>query len=268
MNFALIEKAAEKVSSKWAAEVLAPAIAFWIGGAALLVWKRGLEAPEKWLRQRPSTEQVFLAVIALIVFLLSAKLIERFGPTIARLLEGDWPTWAVYPRPIAIERQRRKWDKLRRRLQQLARKTHDSLSEDEWRQLHKIQLTLHSYPSRRAAIMPTRLGNVLRAAELRPLDKYGLDTAICWPRLWLLIPDAVRSDVGESRAEMDVAIRSFVWSTFFCVWAFVTPWAFAISAAGVFLTYHDLRHTTETYGTLLESTFDVHRPLLYRSLGW
>ena len=32
--------------------------------------------------------------------------------------------------------------------------------------------------------MPTRLGNALRAAEIRAGEPYGLDTVVAWPRLY------------------------------------------------------------------------------------
>jgi hypothetical protein len=69
--------------------------------------------------------------------------------------------------------------------------------------------------------MPTRLGNLLRAAERKPLEKYGLDAIICWSRLWMLLPDAVKKDLQESRADLNNAARVWLWSLLFCGWTFV-----------------------------------------------
>jgi len=79
--------------------------------------------------------------------------------------------------------------------------------------------------------MPTRLGNLLRAAERKPLEKYGLDAILCWSRLWMLLPDAVKKDLQESRADLNNAARVWLWSLLFCGWTFVgeniwTTWRF------------------------------------------
>ena len=49
----------------------------------------------------------------------------------------------------------------------------------------------------------------MRAAELRPLSRYGQDAVICWPRLWLLLPDASRHDITTARGSL--YLRAQVW---------------------------------------------------------
>jgi hypothetical protein len=46
-------------------------------------------------------------------------------------------------------------------------------------------------------ILPTRLGNVLLAAELYPYDRYRIDPVLFWPRLYPLLPDQFQADYEE-----------------------------------------------------------------------
>jgi len=268
MSFALVEKAAEKLSPAWIADVLAPALIFWLGGAGLILWQRGFSGPEKWLSHLSPAQHVFLAGLAIIALLLSAKIAENLDQATIRLLAGEWGTWPGALRRFLTERQANKWNKLRTRLQELAARPEKNLDEAEQRELAVVTLKMHAYPASRKSLAPTALGNILRAAELRPYDKYGLDAAVCWPRLWLLLPDAARTDVGAARTEIDSAARAFLWSVLFCGWTFVHPVALLIGIIAALLMHQHLKDTAETYGTLLESAFDVYRVRLYRSVGW
>jgi hypothetical protein len=57
----------------------------------------------------------------------------------------------------------------------------------------------YRYPHERhlSDVLPTRLGNILLAAERYSLDHYGLDSIIFWPRLFPLLPDQVQRDYEE-----------------------------------------------------------------------
>lgn len=113
-------------------------------------------------------------------------------------------------------------------------------------------------------VMPTGLGNALRAAEDRAGRRYGLSTVSIWPRLYPLIPD--KSVVDDCRNQLDVAVRfcalfgaaAFVsgalliqhgWWLLVPVGALVAAWiayGAAISAALV-------------YGDAIEAMFDLYR---------
>src|SRR5262249_27173800 len=51
------------------------------------------------------------------------------------------------------------------------------------------------FPRNQTLILPTRLGNVLRAAEEYSQQIYKLDAVIWWPRLTAVLPDAFRGQV-------------------------------------------------------------------------
>jgi len=55
-------------------------------------------------------------------------------------------------------------------------------------------------PAELGPVVPTRLGNALRAAESCPGgdERWGLDAVFWWPRPCLLLPDRARNQVHEA----------------------------------------------------------------------
>jgi hypothetical protein len=114
--------------------------------------------------------------------------------------------------------------------------------------------------------MPTRLGNIIRAGEMMPRVKYELDGVICWPRLWLLLTDEVKSELGESRQRLDRAVAGVIWGALFLFWIFLT-WLVLIGAiAGIVFAYWLALERAKVFADLVEATFDVHRSKLYDAL--
>ncbi|MBM7775587.1 hypothetical protein JOD54_005791 [Actinokineospora baliensis] len=50
---------------------------------------------------------------------------------------------------------------------------------------------------------PTRLGDILRDAEVHPAERYGLDAVVTWPRLYPLLPDKLIASLVAARAELE-----------------------------------------------------------------
>ena len=65
--------------------------------------------------------------------------------------------------------------------------------------------------------MPLELGNILRAAETKPEEKYGLNAIVCWPRFWLLLPEETKQEISGARAALDVGAQAMFWSLLFIV---------------------------------------------------
>ena len=79
--------------------------------------------------------------------------------------------------------------------------------------------------------MPTRIGNILRAAETRPYDHYGLEAVIVWPRLWLVLPDSARQELSTARASLDSSVAAVIWALGFCAFAPLAWWAAPVGLA-------------------------------------
>lgn len=130
-----------------------------------------------------------------------------------------------------------------------------------------LESQLKHFPTQPERMMPTRLGNILRAAEGRPSAKYGLDSIICWPALWLVLPDAAKTELQAARAALDRAIRLWLWSVMFVVWTQWAWWALPaglLAAVGIYYSW--ILQAATTYGQLLEAAFDTHRAALYKAL--
>lgn len=139
----------------------------------------GLTASDYFALQGLRLGSVTLGLLFLVTLL--AYLLRAFARPIVRLYEGYWP-WR-WLQEKGIQRQVKRWRHLRDLRMQ-------ALEEPNHRRYARLQAILHyTYPPRRDRILPTRLGNVLRAAEDYPKSRYGLDGVFWWPRLEPLLPE-------------------------------------------------------------------------------
>lgn len=263
---------ATDLASRWVA-LAAPATIFWLGG--LLAWSThhggfaGIIDLLATLSSQPGLIQVSIVVVALLAVAASAVAVNRMTDFVLPLLEGYWPkcTEPILNRAIAfkVSRARRmqaEWEVLATRLA--------NASPADLRRYLKLDNQLRlTVPGNQNLMMPTRLGNILRAAEGQPYDRYGLEITVVWPRLWLVLPDSVRGDLTAARTGLNSSVAVFIWCILFCgfsVWSGLAA-AFGISAA--LATYFVLLPSrAATFGSLFESTFDIHRSDLYRALMW
>ena len=121
-------------------------------------------------------------------------------------------------------------------------------------------------PSQPNQFLPTQLGNLLRASEARSLERYGLDAVVCWPRLWLLLPDHTRKELQTARGALNQAVRNWLWSSLFLIWTLFAWWVPLVAILCACLSYRMALTAAAVYVDLLESTFDLHRHLLYPAL--
>jgi hypothetical protein len=159
-------------------------------------WITALERRTEGVRELPAELQVALAVGGLLTLVASALAAERLTLPLLRLLEGYWPA-------PASDRLRRRFARRRRtarhRLRTLAAKREQSeLTAGEQGQLSTLESRPRRIPATTELTMPTRLGNLLRTAEARPREHYGLDVVVCWPYLWPLLDETSREEVSIS----------------------------------------------------------------------
>ncbi|GHG83667.1 hypothetical protein [Streptomyces griseocarneus] len=278
---------AERLSERTAALLMSPAFGFWPLGAACSIIS-GQATLAGWVHRATRLSSVAqllgLAVILLLVAA-SGVMAQQLTPAVLRLLQGDllqanrlWPLAPARRRLTA--RHRRRWEALNDRWQKLMRRrevfnTRESggenpLSPEEKGELREVEdelpdaeHRLAAYPTHPGHLLPTRLGNILRAGETKVRDKYGLDAVHCWPTLWLLLPEQTRQEVGAARTALDTAAAWWLWAALLAVWAPISPWVLLVAAAGIVLAYSSLLTRAAHYTELLVATFDVHRALLY-----
>ncbi|WP_323122173.1 hypothetical protein [Burkholderia alba] len=122
------------------------------------------------------------------------------------------------------------------------------------------------YPSDADRVLPTGLGNALRAAEDLATSRYGLDAVVMWPRLYPYIDAALGGLVDSARNQFDVSIR-LVPTFVICaavslgflhghgVWL-AMPAGFALMAI---LGYRASIEAAAAFGVVMNAAIDLHR---------
>jgi len=201
--------------------------------------------------------------IALLVAIIAAALVaEPLQLALVRALEGYWggsALAAVVARPLVA-------------LQARARTRETSVDRSDADAVPPARRALAAwrlrslYPPASVDLLPTRLGNVLRAAEVRSGRRYGLDAVVVWPRLFPLLPAPLAAVLDDARQQLDVAARfcaTFAAAAVVSVvllaghgwWLLVPLIALVLSA----LSYRAAVAAALSYGVALETAFDLHR---------
>jgi hypothetical protein len=276
---------------QWLTLPLRSGLVFWFGGGAAWLWSvaqpgallrfvegapaETLVSPQAGaflarLAALSDGQAVVVVLTATLVVTLGQIVVRRLAFVLLRLLEGyHWPG-LLSGFSVCL------WDKLlyaRResRLQELGGRylgeQAPPLSPAETQEYALLDRDLMYLPAKNQRL-PTRLGNLLRAYELRPSEKYGLDALICWPRLWLLLPSHVREEIQAARKRLDDTVQIWFWGAAFLVWSVLTWWAVPLALLQVVLTRRWLLDEATVYGELVESAYDLHRVDLYKALRW
>ena len=165
----------------------------------------------------PSSNALVSAAVFGLVVLTSAVVLANASMFLYRFLEGY-----TLPKPMAESmrrRQIRKWARLKRVAALNTYAPQRQLAAEK----------LQFYPSEQGDIMPTRLGNALRAMEGYGQERYGLDSQSFWYELQSVAPVNLRRDTEDGRAGVDF---------FICFWAYLL--AFSLACGGTAITHQSL----------------------------
>jgi len=262
-----LESFGSKLGEQWIGSLLTPAFAFWLGGILAWIDRFGWDNLQQPFTQLVEPLQIAVLIGVLLIVTTSGFAIQKLDLTILRFFEGYWHPWLNPIRHHFIAQQHRQSDRLNSQWQRLMdKRKQSSLTAPEQEQLIATDWRLRQFPVQRDRIMPTRLGNILRAAESQSNTKYGLDAIICWSRLWLVLPDSAKKELQESRADLNTAARVWLWGILFLVWAIWAWWAIPVGLLVAWFAYGWMLESATTYGDLLESAFDLYRLELYKSL--
>jgi hypothetical protein len=264
-----------KLADRWGA-IATPALVFALGGLLAWSYSRGglgrLTMVTRWMGGQTTVAQVVVVLTVLLAVAGTGLIVNRLTFPVLRLLEGYWPPWCgrlcrsllaqVEQRAIADEAA---WKELAPRVYS---PTPDA-TRAEVEAFARLDQRRRRRPNTASRYMPTRIGNILRAAESWPKDKYGLDATVVWPRLWLVLPDSSRQELLTARMALNSAVAAVIWGLLFCVYAVWTPFAIlaglAVATAAVAFW---VPYRAEVFGDLLEAAYDLHRFALYQQLRW
>ena len=251
------------LDKRFVLNIVLPALGFWGGLALLAAGGVGWASVSHWWSARTGFVQTLVVGAAVAGLLVFSFLASGLVTSLTRLWEGYWPGGMN----SALARWRigchvKRWDAL-------------NLRDDT-----DYMRRFYHFPVRKADVMPTRLGNVLRAAEDYPGDdeRYGMDAVFYWPRLYLILPSDARSLADSYRSGLDRMILLASLATAFPVAALVvlalahTSWlawavALVVSVFAGAAGYGGAVSAAVAFGDVLRSCFDNYRRTLLTQLG-
>lgn len=114
---------------------------------------------------------------------------------------------------------------------------------------------------------PTRLGDRLHAPAVRLGAEYGIDLAIVWPRLWLLLPTPTRDTLTATRTRLDAAFALGGWALLYLPLALYWWPAALIAVVTALASRRRAALAAEAYAELVEATVDLHLDRLHSRLA-
>jgi hypothetical protein len=219
-------------------------------GSGLWVSQVGVSTASAWWDGQSSTQQWMTGLAVLLVITILAFVLQALTTPLVRLYEGYWPNWLGWLQRWCASAEKDHRQKL--------------LQNEQWR------AAFYGYPSDEQFVRATRLGNTMTAAEEYSYFIYRADAIIWWPRLSVLLPEPLRSQIDAAFtpvvALLNLCTVFFLWAVIGAGWLVISTsaaWLFALVFAGGLLAawtcYRAAITQAEAYGDLIRAAFDLHR---------
>jgi hypothetical protein len=248
----------QKLADRWAALLVLPGLAYLSAAtaAAVLGQRNAANFPAlsdqigKWAGS-PATRSTGTAVLLAAGILAGSALAGYIAETGGQLTEILW-TMPGRHGPAS-------WLASRRRQRSRAAKVSQSEALAAMHRADRICVI--------EADCPTWIGDRLRACYVRIEKTYGLDLDAAWPRLWLTMPEAARTELAAARDSFSAAARVTAWAILYLLlgiwWWPATLIALAGMAAGTVKARAAVANLTD----LVEAAFDLYAHELAAHLG-
>jgi len=115
-----------------------------------------------------------------------------------RVLEG-YTLWPHRLQEWAVAKQRERKRKTESKVKEAAEGWQQALLYEE----------LNRFPVDDSEIVPTALGNAIRASETYAADRFNLDSQNFWSELYSVVPESLQGAYDQARAEIDFFVSLF-----------------------------------------------------------
>jgi hypothetical protein len=147
-------------------------------------------------------------VALLFVVIVAAVGLHPIQTPLIQVLEGYWLNlpWGETATTIATKRYEELFLKLKKD------ENKQPTDPASFRLASSARLRLDWLPDHRTKLLPTSLGNALRAGEERATARYGMEVTVAMPRLIPLLPPDQRDLLSDRRTQLDAAAHLCVMS--------------------------------------------------------
>jgi hypothetical protein len=242
-----------------------------VGLAAIRECLSRAAIPDAYAGYQPLTQLLVLAGLAIPVSLLLSGL--NYG--LIQLYEGY---------PLYDRRDRFGWRGLYRAMQSRRVAEHRHLtalkhSPEPSPERTQAAWTLdRAYPEQETHVLPTRLGNAIRAFEDHSRSRWGLDGIGAWPRIAALLSDREQELTSNAKSDFDLLLNgstmavaagavvladAVVNRTFPALAYLVPPLALVVA----YVLYRWSVGAAVRWGSQVRANVDLHRLELYRLVG-
>lgn len=235
-------------------------VAVW-SGLTIGIGEWGVRTAWTWWNQQSLPTQLWLPIYGLLGVTIVAYLFQAFTRSLVRLYEGYWPPRM---RGWLTAHVARRWQRIKTRRAKAAK--------DQLPQYAAYHATLYyQYPPLAEFLLPTRLGNVFRSAELYSATTYGLDAVFWWPRLAPILPPSFHEEVQEAFTPVlmmlnlaTLAVLVGVGGAAFLAWRHsLLAWypliVLVVALTIARLAYEGAVAQAQSYGLYIRAAFDLHR---------
>ncbi len=264
-----------QLAGRWVALVVAPGALYVTAAtvAALLGQGRALDLGTLHARldaaaAQPASARGGTVLLVLVGFLAASAAAGLTAGAAGLLIQRLWSAAGRAPvlRRLAAERRRR-WDAaavaVTAASRDLARRPEDREVRARLRRAIAARDAICLVPATR----PTWIGDRLNATDARVHDAYRLDLAAAWPRLWLVLPDAAREEIGVAQAGCAAAARVGGWGLLYAPLALFWWPAGLLTTATLLVARYRARQAVGVYADLVEAAVDLYGRDLMTALG-